>query len=68
MHRSETRDLATCAECGAEIAPSRERGYSFGSNAVLCYACAIRRGGVYDERQDRWLRDADTRGLVGEED
>ncbi len=54
MHRSETRELATCAECGAEIAPATERGFALAADAFLCFACAVRRGGRYDERLDRW--------------
>jgi hypothetical protein len=63
MHRSEIRDLRTCAECGAELTPGVDREYAFGSEAFLCYACAVRRGGVYDEAHDRWLEGADTSGL-----
>lgn len=54
MHRSETQRLATCADCGAEIAPATERGFALGSDAFLCFACTVRRGGRYDERLDRW--------------
>ena len=64
MHRSETRQLATCAECGAEIAPATERGFALGSDAFLCFACAVRRGGRYDERLDRWEADPDVEGLA----
>ena len=63
MHRSETGDLSRCADCGSEMTPARDRAYAFGSEAFLCYSCAVRRGGVYDEAHDRWLRDADTAGL-----
>lgn len=64
MHRSETPELATCAECGAEIAPARERGYVYAPGACLCFACAVRRGGSYDETHDRWSNEPDTQGLV----
>lgn len=67
MHRSETRELTWCADCGSELDPGRDRAYGFGPEAFLCYACAERRGGIYDEAHDRWLRDPDTGGLdVGE--
>ena len=46
MHRSETSELTTCADCGAEMTPGRERAYSFGEESALCWACAVRRGGT----------------------
>jgi len=55
MHRSDAREFATCADCGAEIAPGRERAYSFGEESALCWACAVRHGGTYDEELDRWV-------------
>lgn len=55
MHRSETSELTTCADCGAEMTPGRERAYSFGEGSALCWACAVRRGGTYDEEHDRWV-------------
>lgn len=63
MHRSETRELAACAACGAEISPGRDRAYSFGEEAMLCWACAVRRGGTYDEEHDRWVDPPATRDL-----
>lgn len=54
MHRSETRELSDCADCGAETLPARDRAYASGE-IVLCWACALRRGGSYDEEQDRWV-------------
>lgn len=63
MHRSEIQNLATCALCGAELSVAGDRRYAFGSDGVLCYACAVERGGVYDELHDRWTQDADTSGL-----
>lgn len=67
MHRSETTLLTRCADCGAEVDPGRERAYGFGSGAFLCYACAVRRGGNYDEARDAWRKKADTRGLEGDD-
>lgn len=63
MHRSETLELATCAICGAEIAPARDRCYAAGSDTFLCFACATQRGGTWDELQDRWLEAPDTSGF-----
>ncbi len=63
MHRSETLELASCAVCGAEIAPARDRAYAAGTDAFLCFACATQRGGTWDEAHDRWLEAPDTSGL-----
>lgn len=53
MHQSESEQLATCIVCGAEVSPP-DRPYDCGDEQVLCYECAVRRGGVYDEPHDRW--------------
>ena len=68
MHRSETLALATCAVCGAEIAPARDRAYAAGPDTFLCFACATQRGGTWDEQQDRWIEDPDTTGFPLRED
>lgn len=68
MHRSESEELSTCVVCGAEVSIARDRAFAAGSRTVLCYDCATRRGGIYDEAQDRWLQEADLRGLADGED
>jgi len=68
MRRTESEELAVCAECGAEIVAGRDRSYEFGSSGALCFACAVRRGGSYDESRDRWTTPPDTSGLAGSED
>jgi hypothetical protein len=57
MHRSETRNLGCCSDCGTETQASTERAYSFGTRGLLCFECAIRRGGRYDETHDHWSND-----------
>jgi hypothetical protein len=42
-----------CAECDSEVNVT-DRVYAFGTDDVLCFECAIKRHGVYDERLDRW--------------
>jgi hypothetical protein len=64
MHRSETRVQADCSECGASIATGRSREFEFGESLILCFDCAIRRGGHYDETLDRWS-EAPTIGDLG---
>lgn len=53
MDRDEIADLLVCRGCGAEIS-SLDRSFVFGEDEALCYACAVDRGGVYDERLDAW--------------
>ncbi len=63
MHRSEEGDLSSCADCGAPIDPARARGYAFGASGVLCFDCAVRRGGVYDGARDDWTTEPSVEGL-----
>jgi hypothetical protein len=67
-HREEIEDLSCCADCGAEVSPATERGFAFGDSAVLCFACAERRGGSYDSDEDRWTRAPSLSGLASRED
>ena len=53
MHRSEAEFIRPCADCGAAI-EEESRVFGFGAEAVLCWACALRRGGAYDSEEDRW--------------
>lgn len=52
MHRSEAVEYEVCASCGTEVR-SAERAFAF-EESVLCYECAVKRGGAYDETHDRW--------------
>jgi len=64
MHRSETRELANCVVCGAEIAPATDRAYAAGPDSFLCFHCAHKRGGTYDEVHDRWDNPPSVGGLL----
>ena len=55
-----------CALCGVRIAPESERAFMFGVDNVLCAACAIARGGRYDEQRDAWDVAPDLGGLADE--
>lgn len=54
MHRSEEQSWSTCSACGAAVVPGTDRCFSFGERDVLCFVCAIERGGSYDEGRDVW--------------
>ena len=66
MHRSEESKITFCADCGAEIAPESERGFGLGGGAALCFECAVRRGGRWDEARDCWAADPSLAGLERE--
>lgn len=61
MHRSEAAEYELCASCGCEVRPA-ERAYAF-EETILCYECAVKRGGVYDELHDRWTTTPSLEGL-----
>jgi len=63
VHRSEESDITLCADCGAEIAPEAERGFGLGGATALCFECAVRRGGRWDEAHDRWVTEPSLAGL-----
>lgn len=66
VDRSEETALAWCADCGAELDPEVERGFRFGEQRALCFACAVRRGGTWDEAHDRWADEPDLADLPPE--
>ena len=54
MHRTEADLLVDCWACGASIAPEIDRAFAISDDAYLCFECAVRRGGVFDDEEDRW--------------
>jgi hypothetical protein len=47
----------TCLDCGEAVDiedPSAERTFALTPEIILCYACAVRRGGVYDDAAEKW--------------
>ena len=63
MHESEVDSLVQCADCGAEIRVSVDRGFVAEPDTVLCYDCAERRGGAWDEERAIWSGAPDLIGL-----
>ena len=63
MHRSEERGLSSCADCGDEVQAEVQEAFSFGTRGVVCFECAVRRGGSYDTSQDRWTVEPNLEGL-----
>jgi hypothetical protein len=58
----EEEGTLTCADCGAATYAA-DRAYAFGSEQLLCWQCAERRGGRYDARQERWSHPPDVANL-----
>lgn len=44
-----------CSDCGEPIWGDAERVYTLGEAFALCWDCANRRGGLYDEDTERWI-------------
>jgi hypothetical protein len=59
----EAGELVRCADCGTELVPALERGFVTGADTVLCYDCAERRGGSWDEQRGVWSGEPDLIGL-----
>jgi len=57
MHREEEEREAPCAECGAVVVVAVDRGFAFGEAGVLCFECALKRGGRFDADEERWTVD-----------
>ena len=58
---------AVCADCGERIEDAGlERTYAFAEDELLCYACALARGGSYDEQHDHWVKAPKMDGLFPE--
>jgi hypothetical protein len=66
MHREEASQLSVCLDCGAEISSATGRSYAFGGSGVLCWECALRRGGSYDAERDDWSVEPGVRDLERE--
>ena len=54
MEREEWENTQPCAHCGARATADAERGFAFGVGNLLCWSCAIERGGRYDAEHETW--------------
>jgi hypothetical protein len=62
--REEAVDV--CCACGAVLPGGAEGVFAFGTENVLCAACATARGGRYDAVRDLWEVAPDLTGLSDE--
>ena len=67
MHRSEAREMSECAGCGAVVDTRASSAFAFGGESVLCFDCAIERGGAFDPDQDRWVEEPRISDLARDE-
>lgn len=68
MHRSESEATSSCAVCGAAVAPGTDRAFVGPGERVLCFDCALARGGAWDDDEDRWVEAPSVAGLPGGDD
>lgn len=66
MYEEEADEMLECAECGAVLPEGAVGTFAFGDGAVLCFECAVRRGGEYDAEEDHWLVTPNLEGFEGE--
>jgi hypothetical protein len=64
MHEQEWNELTECADCNAVIAAATDRAFAVSSEKFLCFGCAAKRGGVFDQELDRWVVPPDTYDLT----
>ena len=67
MQRSEDEALSSCAVCGAAVEPGTDRAFVSAGAHVLCFDCALERGGIWAEDEDRWAQEPSIGGLPREE-
>jgi hypothetical protein len=63
MEIEELEQAAICVACGAPVDETTHRAYAFGEDGLLCWSCALDRGGIYDTEQEIWVSAPDLEGL-----
>ncbi len=63
MVREDWENTPVCVQCGSANA---ERGFQFGAAGLLCWTCALERGGRYDAERETWSESPDVSGLPDE--
>lgn len=66
MNESEWDESIACCDCGEPIFPDIDRAFACNDDAYLCFACAERRGGAFDDEIDQWLVPPDVADLADE--
>ena len=55
--------LTHCVLCESKLAPAARPVYALEEDAVLCFPCAVLRGGVYDDAARSWVAQPARAGL-----
>lgn len=63
MHRSEEPEHEPCVSCGRDVTAGTDRAYVVTDEEVLCFDCAVRLGGSWDEITGTWVHVPDLRGV-----
>lgn len=66
--RDEETESSACADCGALVDLAGARTFAFGEQSLLCWSCAIRRGGRYDAGREEWTTEPRVTDLDQPED
>lgn len=67
MVQERERDEAAtqCTDCSRDLGIDGSQVFS-SDGVSLCWECALKRGGVFDAKQDRWTRPPDVSDLPDE--
>jgi hypothetical protein len=65
MRFDEVSRSRACSDCGVIVAEALSPSYAGSEGLVLCWACAVRRGGRYDGELEDWASKPETVGLSG---
>lgn len=57
---------AVCTDCNGDLGLDPSLRYDGGNGVRLCWECALRRGGTFDAKQDRWVALPDISDLPDE--
>jgi hypothetical protein len=61
-HEADEEEFGFCAACDGEVSIA-PRVYLFGDDNALCFDCATKLHGVYDEPGSRWTVEPELAGL-----
>jgi hypothetical protein len=55
MEQEDLEVQEPCSSCGTVVGEGLSPVFAFGDGAMLCWKCAMRRGGQYDAEKDTWV-------------
>ncbi len=66
MDRTDETGESICTGCGRPVVGGLQRAYGFGDDQLLCWDCAVARGGSFDAGEDRWAVAPRVEDLLGD--